>query len=104
HSNRAEAHKHKVQCVNPHSLTSPSLPSMAYEHLCIEGEKGRGEIPTYPSGESTGRATRECMFFSCREAIKRPAATKNTLRGVNSSRSKTAALIRSGSRYSTSDE
>ncbi|KAK1891658.1 CD276 antigen, partial [Dissostichus eleginoides] len=57
HSNRAEAHKHKVQCVNPHSLTSPSLPSMASEHLCIEREKGRGEIPTYPSGESTGRAT-----------------------------------------------
>lgn len=50
HSNRAEAHKHKVQRVNPGSLTSPSLPSMAAQHVFIE-RAGEGS-PSFPSGKT----------------------------------------------------
>lgn len=45
HSNRAEAHKHKVQCVNPHSLTSHSPLWL----LSISLSRGRrGESPAHP--------------------------------------------------------
>lgn len=42
HSNRAAGHKHKVQCVNPCSLTSPGLPSVAPQRLFIQ--RWRGEL------------------------------------------------------------
>lgn len=64
HSNRVEAHKHKVQSVNPHSLTSPSLPYTASEQLFIEREKGEARSPLTPSEDTKGLATRHSPALS----------------------------------------
>lgn len=55
HSNRAEAHKHQAQCVNPHSLASPRPPSMAFEHLFMKSVKGEARSPPTPVEDSVAR-------------------------------------------------
>lgn len=66
HSDRVEAHKHKVQRVNPHRLTSPSLPSMASEHLFIGVREGDVRSSPAPSREdSTDLPTRPPLKTTC---------------------------------------